>query len=155
MTSDASLANTFQNTSNGIHAFIIARHLPLPRSIAIMNEDLSTYIIKELGKPQSRKKIVRNVCQRSGLVESQQYRKMAGRQAPPLLFLSIAILLSGMGLLGLHLQELIVFIQHNLPGQALNLQSSEYHWTALLTGTAMTIAGLIGLWKAYGKLFSA
>ena len=130
-----------------------------------MNEELTTFIIKELGKPRDRKAIIRNVCQRSGLnwkaaeqyvtlIEVQHRRKLASRPTPMLLFLSIVILLVGIGLLGFNMQVLIAFIQQNMPGQVANMQSNDFHWTALLTGVAMTFTGMIGLWKAYGILFS-
>ena len=130
-----------------------------------MNEDLSTYIIKELGKPGARKAIVRKVCQRGGLswraaeqyvalVEAQYRRKTASRRTPALLYLSIVILLLGIGILGLNLQDLIVFFQQSLPGQVANFQGSDSQWTALLTGLGLTVGGLVGLWKAYGILFA-
>lgn len=130
-----------------------------------MNEELITFIIKELGKPRDRKAIIRNVCVKSGLnwkaaeqyvtlIEVQHRRKLASRRTPILLFLSIVILLVGIGLLGFNIQALITFVQQNMPGQEANLQSNHFHWTALLAGVAMTFTGLIGLWKAYGILFS-
>ena len=130
-----------------------------------MNEDLSTYFIKELGKPSARKAIVRKVCQRSGLnwraaeqyvalVEAQYRRKMASRRTPALLFLSIIILLLGIGILGFNMQSMIVFFQQNLLGQVADLQGNDFHWTMLLTGLGLTVGGLFGLWKAYGILFA-
>lgn len=130
-----------------------------------MNEDLSTYIIKELGKPRARKAIIRDVCRRSGLnwraaeqyvalVEAHYRRKMASRRTPILLFLSILVLLVGIGLLGFNVQALIAVIQQNLPRQVVSLQSNDFHWTALLAGLGMTVGGMIGLWKAYGIIFS-
>lgn len=130
-----------------------------------MNKDLSTYIIEELGKPRARKAIVRKVCQRSGLswraaeqyvalLEAQYRRKMASRRTPVLLFISIVVLLLGIGILGFNMQSVIVFFQQNPPGQVTNFQGSDLHWNALLTGLGLTIGGLFGLWKAYGILFA-
>lgn len=159
------LAIAYQNAFTAHAAFIIVLHRALPGSIANMNEDLSTYIIKELGKPRARKAIVRKVCQRSGLgwraaeqyvalVEAQYRRKMASRRTPALLFLSIVILLLGIGILGFNMQTLIVLFQQNLPGQVASFQGSDSQWTALFTGLALTVGGLVGLWKAYGILFA-
>jgi hypothetical protein len=165
MTFGGSLAIPYQNAFTAKPPFIIVLHREQPRSIDNMNEDLSTYIIRELGKPRARKIIIRNVCQRSGLnwraaeqyvalVEAQYRRKMAGRRTPPLLFLSLVILLLGTGLLGFNLQALIVFFQQNMPGQVASFHINDVHVTMLLAGLGLSVGGLFGLWKAYGILFA-
>lgn len=129
-----------------------------------MNEELTTLIIKELGKHHDPKEIVRKVCEQSGLnwkeaeqlillVETEHRRTIAGRQTPLLLFLSIGTLLIGIGLLALNMQILMAFFEKDILGQVLSLQSSYYRILELITGLGMTIGGLVGLWKALGAIF--
>jgi hypothetical protein len=129
-----------------------------------MKEELTTLIIKELGKHHDRKEIVRKVCEQSGLnwkeaeelmllVETQHKRTIAGRQTPLLLFLSIGTLLLGIGLLAFNMQILMAFFEKDILGQVLSLQSSYYRILGLITGLGMTIGGLVGLWKAFGAIF--
>jgi hypothetical protein len=129
-----------------------------------MNDELTTLIIKELGKHHDRKEIIQKVCERSpldwqeadeliALVEGQHKRAIAGRQTPLLLFFSIGTLLLGIGLVAFNIQILAAFFQKDVLGQVLSLQSSYYRIIALLTGTAMTVGGLVGLWRAFGVTF--
>jgi len=129
-----------------------------------MNEELTTLIIKELGKHHDRKDITRKVCEHSGLnwkeaeelivlVEAQHKRAIVGRQTPLLLFLSIGTLLLGMGLLAFNMEILMAFFQKDVLGQVLGLQSSYYRILGLFTGMGMTAGGLVGLWRAFGAIF--
>src|SRR5574338_326457 len=112
-----------------------------------MNEELTTFIIKELGKHHDRKEIVRKVCEQSPLdwkeaeqliilVEAQHKRTIAVRQTPLLLFLSIGTLLIGIGLLAFNLEILFAFFQKDVLGQVLSLQSSYYRILGLVTAWA-------------------
>lgn len=129
-----------------------------------MNEELTTFIVKELTKHHDRKEIIRKVCERGGLdwkegehlvdlVEAQHGRTIAKRQTPLLLFFSIGTLLLGIGLLAMNLQTLFAFFQKDVMGQVLSAQSSYYQLLGLMTGLGMTVGGLVGLWKAMGALF--
>ena len=129
-----------------------------------MNEELTTLIIKELGKHHDRKDIARKVCEQSGLnwkeaeqlivlVETQNKRAIAGRQTPLLLFLSIGTLLLGIGLLAFNMQILTAFFQKDVLDQVLSLQSNYYRILGLFTGLAMTAGGLVGLWRAFEAIF--
>ena len=129
-----------------------------------MNDELTTLIIKELGKQHSRQDIIQKVCERGGLdwkdaerlitlVEAQNKRTIATRQAPLLLFLSIGTLLIGIGLLAFNMQILLAFFQRDVLGQILSLQSSYYQIIGLVTGLGMTVGGMAGLWKAFGAIF--
>ena len=129
-----------------------------------MNEELTTFIVKELGKQRSRQDIIQKVCERGGLnwkdaerlitlVEAQHKRTIATRQTPLLLFLSIGTLLIGIGLLAFNLQILLAFFQRDVLGQILSLQSSSYQIIGLVTGLSMTVGGMVGLWKAFGAIF--
>src|SRR5215211_3747100 len=81
-----------------------------PRSIADMNEEFTSLIIKELAKHHDRNVITRKLCEQGGLtwkeaerlitlVEAQHKHTIAKRQSPLLLFLSIGTLVLGIGLL--------------------------------------------------------
>jgi hypothetical protein len=129
-----------------------------------MNEELTAFIIKELGKQHSRQDIIQKVCERGGLhwkdadrlialVEAQHKRTIATRQTPLLLFLSIGTLLIGIGLLAFNMQILLAFFQKDVLGQILSLQGSYYQAIGLVTGLGMTVGGMVGLWKAFGAIF--
>ena len=129
-----------------------------------MNEELTTLIVKELGKHHDRKEITRKVCEQSGLnwreaeqlialVEVQHKRAIAGHQTPLLLFLSIGTLLLGIGMLAFNMEILMAFFQKDVLGQVLSLQSSYYRILGLLTGLGMTAGGMVGLWRAFGAIF--
>lgn len=129
-----------------------------------MNDELTTLIIKELGRQHSRQDIIQRVCERGGLdwkeaerliilVESQHKRTIATRQTPLLLFLSIGTLLIGIGLLAFNMQILFAFFQKDVLGQVLSLQSSYYQIIGLVTGLGMTVGGMVGLWRAFGAIF--
>lgn len=129
-----------------------------------MNEEITAFIIKELSKHHDRKDVTRKVCERGGLnwkqaeqliilIEAKYRRTITVQQAPMLLFLSIGILLLGIGLLAFNLQILLAFFQKDVLQQVLSLQSSAYRIVGLITGFGMSIGGLIGLWKSFETIF--
>jgi hypothetical protein len=131
-----------------------------------MNQDLTTFIIKELSKHPNRKEVVRKVCRKGSfpwkdaerlviLVEAQHKRKISEyrSQSPLLLFISIAVLLLGIGLLIYNLQTLFVFSPKDILGQISGLRGDPYGLIQLGTGLGMTIGGVVGLWKALGSIF--
>jgi hypothetical protein len=129
-----------------------------------MNEQLTTFIIKELGRRYDRKEIIQKVCERGGLnwkeaerlitlVEARHRHKIAVQQSPMLLFLSIAALILGIWLLAINLQLVMAFFEKDLLGQVFSLQSTAYRVIGVLTGFGMTIGGLLGMWNAFGTIF--
>jgi hypothetical protein len=129
-----------------------------------MNEELTSLIIKELGKHRDRKAIIRRVSERGGLnwkeaerllilVEARHRRSLVPNQSPWLLFLSIGMLILGIGLLGFNLQILLEFFQQDVAAQILSLQSSSFRMIGVITGFGMTVGGMVGLWKAFGAIF--
>ncbi len=129
-----------------------------------MDEKLTPFIVKELGRHHDRKEIIREVCERGGLnwkdaeqlvilVESRNKRTIAVRQTPMLLFLSIGTLLIGIGLVAYNMEIILAFFQKDLLGQILSLQGGYYRVVGLLTGLGMTAGGAAGLWKALGAIF--
>ena len=129
-----------------------------------MNDELTPFIIKELSRQRSRRDTIQRVCKRSGLswkqaqqlvilIEAKYNRSHMVQQAPLLLFLSIGILILGVGLLGFNLQVLLEFFQKDVLGQIATLQSGSYRVLGSLTGLGMTLGGLVGLWKSFGTIF--
>ena len=129
-----------------------------------MNEELTAYIIKQLSKQSERKDVIRRVCEREGfnwkqgeqlviLIEARHNRSIKVNQAPLLLFLSIGILILGIGLLGFNLQILLAVFQKDVLSQILSLQSGSYRLFGVLTGFGMTVGGLVGLWRSFGTMF--
>ena len=129
-----------------------------------MNEELTAFIIKELSRHRTRRDIIQRVCERGGLnwkqaerliilIEAKHKRTVMVQEAPFLLFLSIGILLLGIGLLGFNLQILLAFFQKDVLQQILSLQSGSYRVIGLFTGLGMTVGGMVGLWKSFGTMF--
>lgn len=129
-----------------------------------MNEELTSYIVKELGKYQHRNTIIRKVCKKSGLtwrdaerlivlVEANHRRTTLVRPTPPLLFLSIGILLLGIGLLAFNIHVVVAFFHKDMLRQFLTLQGASYQMIGLMIGIGMTVGGMIGLWRAFGAIF--
>jgi hypothetical protein len=129
-----------------------------------MNEELTTFIIKQLGKHRNRRDIIQKLCQQGGLnwreaerllflVEARHKRSIVPDKSPWLLFLSIGALILGIGLMGFNLQILLAIFHQDVLEQILSLQSSSYRMIGLITGLGMTVGGLVGLWKAFGTIF--
>ena len=128
------------------------------------NEELTTLIIKELGKHHDRKAVVQKVCEESCLnwgeaerliaeVETQNRRKIAVRQGPILIFVSIGTLVLGIGLLAYNIELLVSIFNRDLLEKILSLQSGYYRLAGLITGLGMTIGGLYGAWTALASFF--
>jgi hypothetical protein len=127
-----------------------------------MNEDLTDFIIRELGKPVDHGEIIRRVCKKTGLnwreaerlvvlIEARHYRTVATCRTPLLLFLSIAALFLGIGLLAYNLEFLLTFFQKDALVQTLSLKDNDS--LELLGGFGITLGGMLGLWRALGYIF--
>jgi hypothetical protein len=129
-----------------------------------MNDELTTFIIKELDRQHDRKKIIQKVCKKGGLhwkeaerlfvlVEARHKNTAVIPQTPVLLFWSIGILIIGIGLLAYNGEILLAFFQKDVLAQTLNLQGSSFRTIGLFAGAGMTAVGMTCLWKALGSLF--
>ena len=129
-----------------------------------MNQELTSFIIKELSKHSDRKTIIRKVCERAelawkdaerliALVEAQHRRSIKIPRTPWLLFLSIGTLLLGITLLAINLQIILVFFQKDAIEQVLGMQGNAYRVMGVITGLGMTVIGLTSLWKAFRIIF--
>jgi hypothetical protein len=128
------------------------------------NEELTTFIVKELSRHHDRNEIVRSVCERSTLgwdqaerliaeVEFQNKRKIATRQSPLLIFMSIGTLVIGIGLLAYNMELLIAIFNLDLLNQILSLRSGYYRLAGLVTGAGMIIGGFYGSWNVIASFF--
>lgn len=129
-----------------------------------MNDELTTFIIKELDRHHDRKKIIQKVCKKGGLywkeaerlfvlVEARHKNTTVIPQTPVLLFWSIGILIIGIGLVAYNTEILVAFFQKDVPAQTLSLQGSSFRTIGLFAGAGMTAVGMACLWKALGSLF--
>jgi len=131
-----------------------------------MDKDLTTFIVKALSRRPNRKEVVRKVCKKGGfswkdaerlviLVEAQHKHKISEyhSQSPLLLFVSVATLLLGIGLLFYTMQTLFAVSPKDVLEQILSLQDNSYRLIELGTGLGMTTGGGVGLWKALGSIF--
>jgi hypothetical protein len=129
-----------------------------------MDQELTTFIIKELAKHSDRKDIVRKVCERAelawkdaerliALVEAQHRQSINIPRTAWLLFLSIGTLLLGIALLAINLQIILAFFQMDAIDQVLGMQGNAYRVMEVSTGLGMTVVGLTSLWKAFGIIF--
>ena len=127
------------------------------------NEELTELVIKELGKHHERRDIVARICEQSTLgggeaeqlvaeVEAQNKRKIAARQGPFLVFVSIGTLVLGIGLLAYNLELIVAIFNKDLLGQILSLRSGYLQLASLVTGLGMTVGGLYGVWTALAAL---
>jgi hypothetical protein len=134
------------------------------RNNAQMDEELTNLIIKELSKHRDRKEIARIICEHSNLnwseaerrieeVEAQNRQKIAARQSPFLIFVSIGTLILGIGLLAYNIEFMIRFFNTDTLGQILSLRSGYYRVASLITGLGMTVGGFYGVWKTLASLF--
>ena len=126
-------------------------------------EELIELVIRELGKHHERRDIVARICEQSTLgwgeaeqlvteVESQYKRKIAARQGPFLVLVSIGTLVIGLGLLIYNIELIAAIFNKDLLGQILSLRSGYLQLISLVTGLGMTVGGLYGMWNALAAL---
>ncbi len=126
-------------------------------------EELIELVIKELGKHHERRDIVARICEQSTLgwdeaeqlvaeVEAQYKRKIAARQGPFLVFVSVGTLVIGLGLLIYNFELIAAVFNKDLLGQILSLRSGYLQLISLVSGLGMTVGGLYGLWNALAAL---
>ncbi|HSB02681.1 MAG TPA: hypothetical protein VLE49_18670 [Anaerolineales bacterium] len=129
-----------------------------------MNEELTSFIIKELDRHHHRRKIIQKVCEKGGLhwkeaerlfilIEARHKNTAVIPQTPVLLFWSIGMLIIGIGLLAYNTEILFVLFQENILGQTLSLQGNSYRMIGLFAGAGITAVGMASLWKALGSIF--
>jgi hypothetical protein len=131
--------------------------------LTMNKEELIELVIRELGKHHERRDIVARICEQSTLgwgeaeqlvteVESQYKRKIAARQGPLLVFVSVGTLVIGLGLLIYNFELIAAIFNKDLLGQILSLRSGYLQLISLVTGLGMTVGGVYGLWSALAAL---
>lgn len=129
-----------------------------------MNEELTTFIIKELDRHHDRKKIIQKVSEKSGLnwkeaerlfilVEARHKNTAVIPQTPVLLFWSIGMLIIGIGLLAYNGEILFAVFQRDILRQILSLQDNSFRMIGLFAGAGITAVGMACRWKALGAIF--
>jgi hypothetical protein len=127
------------------------------------NEELTELIIRELGRHHERRDIVAKICEASTLgwgeaeklvdeVAAQNRQKIAARQGPLLIFVSIGSLLLGIGLLIYNMELIVALFNKDLFIQIMGLRGGYYQVASLITGLGMTVGGLYGAWTAFAGL---
>jgi hypothetical protein len=128
-------------------------------------EEATAFVIKELSRHHSRNEIIVELCQQMGLswkeaerliqeVETQNTRTITARQSPVLIVLGIVTLLIGIGIVAYSGLFFFDFAQMNVEERVILLRASYYRGAALLTGLAMIIGSVIGLWNSLSALWN-
>ncbi len=125
-----------------------------------MNEaELSEYVIVQLGKHVSRNELVFQLCQSTGMswpqadsfvrqVEAQQGSQIAVRQSPLFLVVGIGILIGGIALIFFSANYFLYIYNTGMTG-ALDVRRDYRAVVGLVTGIAMVLGSLIGLWRVF------
>ncbi len=130
-----------------------------------MNEtELSEYVILQLGNHVTRNDLVFKLCQISGMswpqadsfvrqVESQQGSRIARRQSPLFIVVGLGILIGGIVLLFFSASYLIQIYNTGWRG-ALDIRRDYRAVVGLVTGIAMILGSLLGLWRVFLSVIS-
>jgi hypothetical protein len=131
-----------------------------------MDQDQATaFIIKELGSHRNRNEIIQSLCVRGGMhwleaeklvkqVESTHTRDIASRQSSLVIALGIASIIGGLGLLFYSADYVVGFFQRDTLGMVLGARTAYYKIGSLITGGALVVAGIVGMWKTIVALFN-
>jgi hypothetical protein len=126
-----------------------------------MDEELTALIVEELGKRHDRQVIIHKIRERNGsswkqaqqmirCVEMQNRKAIAARQSPRVFLLSIIALALGMGLVAFNLPTLLAFARQDM---VLSLPWHNPGVIESLAGIAITIIGIVWLWKGLAFIF--
>ena len=122
------------------------------------HEQLTQYVIRELGKHRRRSDVVMDVCERTGMdwpaaqkfvysVEFDNRQKVAVRQSPLAIIFGVSFLLGGFALV-------LMSVFATLQGYSLTYRGVPYsgNITGVITGILLIAGGVIGLWETIQKL---
>jgi hypothetical protein len=129
-----------------------------------MNEELTTLIIKELGKYHDREAIIMTVCEKGGLswpqaekliqeAEVENKCTITMRQSPLLIGISVLTVIAGMVLVGYGLLFFVGFFQTEPLERVFLLRVGYLKIISLLSGLGMLGGGSYGLYKTAFQLF--
>ena len=127
----------------------------------MQKEEITAFVVDELGKHHSRNEIIRRLCERTGMmwpdaeklvrqIEADHGQDIRARQSPLLVALSVAIFIGGLGLI---LYCAVYFINLARFDTIPNPRGIVYAIGALFTGIGMIAGAVIGLWRTIQELF--
>lgn len=130
------------------------------RLAALTREDLTKYVVRELGSAADRNALIRHVCETGEMswreaeafvsrVALEHEREIAKRQSPLMLVISIGTLIGGAILLLASGYVLITFLSGEL------LVRLDLAFYGFVTGLGMLVGGLIGLLRTLKSLREA
>ncbi len=120
--------------------------------------ELTTYVMQRLGQHVTRNDLVFELCQRTGMswdqatafvreVEEQHGPQIARRQSLLFVVLGVGILLTGIVLTYMSLNYVTGVLNGSISW--FDLRRDYYAIARLITGIAMILGSLYGLWKVY------
>lgn len=128
-----------------------------------MNDEITDLIIRKMGSHSSRNEIIIAICEKSGLdwtdaekliqqVEEEHHGKIATRQSPVLIFISILTIIGGAGLLIYGIMFFLGFYQAETGQRVLLLGAGYLRILSMVAGLGMLGGGLYGLWNTFSSL---
>jgi hypothetical protein len=130
----------------------------------MQKEEITAFVIEELGKHHSRNEIIRRLCERTGIiwpdaeklvkqVEADHGQDIRARQSPLLIALGVAIFIGGIGLVLYCAIYFIGYFQSDALYMVSRGRNAIYAIGALFTGIGMIAGAVIGLWRTIQELF--
>ncbi len=125
-----------------------------------MNEaELSEYVVLQLGKHVARNDLIFKLCHVSGMsweqanafvrqVEAQQGARIARHQSPLFIIIGVGILIGGIVLTFFSVTYFVHIYNTGLTG-ALDVRRDYRAIAGLVTGIAMILGSLFGLWRVF------
>jgi hypothetical protein len=126
------------------------------RDVLLLDDALVEWVVRDLGRQRNRNDIIRVLCEETQLpwrqverfvrrVEIEHYDRIAARQSPLVIFLGIGSIVGGLLLMGYTVYITLAGHTINLSGVPVPyLENGAY----FVTGAAMVIGGLAGIWRA-------
>ncbi len=130
----------------------------------MQKEEITAFVVSELGKHHSRNEIIRHLCERTGMmwadaeklvrqVEADHSHEIKAKQSPLLVALAVVILVGGLGLIGYCALYFIGLTDRDVVGVARSGRGAIYAIGALFTGISMIVGAVLGLRKTIQELF--
>ena len=130
----------------------------------MQKEEITAFVVEELGKHHSRNEIIRRLCERTGMMwpdaeklvrqtEADHGQDIRARQSPLLIALGIALFIVGIGLILYCAVYFIGFTQGDAWTVTRRGRGAIYAIGALFTGIGMIAGAVIGLWRTIQELF--
>ena len=130
----------------------------------MQKEEITAFVISELGKHHNRNEIIRSLCERTGMmwsdaeklvrqVESDHSHEIRAKQSPLLVALAVVIFIAGIGLIFYCGAYFIGLTGEDGAGVARSGRGAIYAIGALFTGITMIGGAVFGLRKTLQELF--